>query len=413
MNVNSLIVNVNSGDPDRLTSFYRETVQLPPQEGMGPGAFQLGGENAVFIIDGHSEVSGKAKEPPRVLINFMVDSAADETARLEAAGVPVVRRLGVQDWGGIISTFTDPDGNYFQVMQFDPAARRRPVRRADRLFQVIQLLRRKRVATAATLARELEVSERTIYRDIRDLVLSGVPIEGEAGVGYMLRKGFDLPPLMFTEQEIEALVLGVRVVKSWGDAQLGRAASDALARVEAALPERLRTRLENTPLFAPGFRVSQTTMGTLSTFRAAIDERRKVRIAYTDPKESSTERAVRPLGLFFWGATWSVDGLVRTARRLPHVPAWTASRRRSRSMTASNRTGRRSLDAFFDMMRNEHGMEMRSRVSGKWKVESGKRPVRLRCVTPDTALSEGPPRAPGSCQAGVSSAAATVTSLLG
>jgi predicted enzyme related to lactoylglutathione lyase len=121
MQVSSLILNVNSGDPDRLTSFYRETVQLPPQEGMGPGAFQIGGENAVFVIDGHSEVSGKTKEAPRVLINFMVDSAADETARLEAAGVPCIRRLGVQDWGGIISTFTDPDGNYFQVMQFDPS----------------------------------------------------------------------------------------------------------------------------------------------------------------------------------------------------------------------------------------------------------------------------------------------------
>jgi predicted DNA-binding transcriptional regulator YafY len=231
------------------------------------------------------------------------------------------------------------------------------VRRADRLFQVIQLLRRKRVATAATLAEELEVSERTIYRDIRDLVLSGVPIEGEAGVGYMLRKGFDLPPLMFTEQEVEALVLGVRVVKSWGDAQLGRAASDALARVEAALPERLRTRLENTPLFAPGFRVSQTIMGTLSTFRAAIDERRKVWIAYTDPKESSTERAIRPLGLFFWGATWSVTGWCELRDdfrtfRLDRISTAKVLDDRFEPDSA------KSLDAFFDMMRNDHGVEM-------------------------------------------------------
>ncbi|MEX0750756.1 MAG: HTH domain-containing protein, partial [Dehalococcoidia bacterium] len=92
------------------------------------------------------------------------------------------------------------------------------MRRADRLFQIIQLLRRKRVLTAASLAGELEVSERTVYRDIRDLVSSGVPIEGEAGVGYMLRRGFDLPPLMFSEVEIEAMVLGARVVTSWGDA---------------------------------------------------------------------------------------------------------------------------------------------------------------------------------------------------
>ena len=81
------------------------------------------------------------------------------------------------------------------------------MRRADRLFQIIQLLRRHHVMTAANLARELEISERTVYRDIRDLVLSGVPIEGEAGVGYMMRRGFDLPPLMFSEQESEAMVL--------------------------------------------------------------------------------------------------------------------------------------------------------------------------------------------------------------
>lgn len=231
------------------------------------------------------------------------------------------------------------------------------MRRADRLFQVIQLMRRKRVVTAATLAAELEVSERTIYRDIRDLVLSGVPIEGEAGVGYMLRKGFDLPPLMFTEQEVEALVLGVRVVRSWGDAQLARAAGDALARVESALPERLRTRLENTPLFAPGFQVSQITLATLSTFRTAIDERRKVWISYTDPKESSTERAVRPLGLFFWGAKWSVAG-------------WCELRDDFRTFRLDRIVGLKtlddrfqpepgkSLDDYFQMMSSEHGLEM-------------------------------------------------------
>src|SRR5439155_4708255 len=96
-----------------------------------------------------------------------------------------------------------------------------PMRRADRLFQIIQLIRRHRVTTANDLARALEVSGRTVYRDIRDLVASGVPIDGEAGVGYMLRKGFDLPPLMFTEAEIEALVLGARVVTSWTDPALG------------------------------------------------------------------------------------------------------------------------------------------------------------------------------------------------
>src|SRR3954466_2243151 len=139
------------------------------------------------------------------------------------------------------------------------------MRRADRLFQVIQLLRRRNVATAAWLAEELEVSERTIFRDVRDLMLSGVPIEGEAGVGYILRRGFDLPPLMFTETEIEAMVLGARVVTSWGDAGLAKAAAEALARVESVLPDRLRAKLTGTPLFAPGFHVPQSVAARLTT----------------------------------------------------------------------------------------------------------------------------------------------------
>lgn len=180
------------------------------------------------------------------------------------------------------------------------------MRRADRLFQIIQLLRRKRVLTAAMLAEELEVSERTIYRDVRDLVVSGVPVEGEAGVGYMLRRGFDLPPLMFSEAEIEAMVLGARVVTSWGDPALAKAAGDALARVESALPDRLRDKLAGSRLYAPGFHVPQRTVETLASMRQSIDARRKVHLAYVDVDGAATERTVRPLGLFFWGATWSM-----------------------------------------------------------------------------------------------------------
>jgi len=90
------------------------------------------------------------------------------------------------------------------------------VRRADRLFRIVQILRTGRLVTARRLAERLEVAERTIYRDIRELSLSGVPIEGEAGVGYLLRSGFDIPPLMFTREEIEALVAGARMVSTWG-----------------------------------------------------------------------------------------------------------------------------------------------------------------------------------------------------
>ena len=180
------------------------------------------------------------------------------------------------------------------------------MRRADRLFRIIQLLRRRSVATAAWLAQELEVSERTVYRDIRDLSLSGVPIEGEAGVGYVLRRGFDLPPLMFSEAEIEAMVLGARVVASYSDPAMARAANEALARVEAVLPDRLKARLTSTPLFAPGFHVPSEVLGKLAALRGALEAHRKVRLAYTDAAGEPTDRTVRPLGLFFWGTTWSL-----------------------------------------------------------------------------------------------------------
>ena len=110
------------------------------------------------------------------------------------------------------------------------------MRRADRLFEIIQFMRRKELVRARDLSDELEVSERTIYRDIQDLICSGVPIEGEAGVGYVLKAGFDLPPLMFKEQEIEALVLGARIVESWADAELAAAASNVIAGPMRASP---------------------------------------------------------------------------------------------------------------------------------------------------------------------------------
>src|ERR1700757_3377351 len=117
------------------------------------------------------------------------------------------------------------------------------MRRADRLFRIVQRLRRRGVTTASELAEALGVSDRTIYRDVQDLVLSGVPVQGEAGVGYALPRSFDLPPLMFDEDEIEALVLGARIVESWADASLARAARNVLSKVEVVLPARLRDRI--------------------------------------------------------------------------------------------------------------------------------------------------------------------------
>lgn len=141
------------------------------------------------------------------------------------------------------------------------------MRRADRLFQIIQFLRRHNVATAARLAEELDVSERTIYRDVRDLLLAGVPIEGEAGVGYVMRRGFDLPPLMFTDAEIQAMVLGARTVRSWADPALARAAEEVIAKVEAVVPDRLKDRIASVPMFAPGFHVRPEVAAHLTLHR--------------------------------------------------------------------------------------------------------------------------------------------------
>ena len=125
------------------------------------------------------------------------------------------------------------------------------IRRADRLFEIIQVLRRKHRARAADLASHLGVSERSIYRDIRDLVARGVPIEGEAGVGYIMRPGFDLPPLMFNKTEIEALLMGARIVQSWADPELAASATTAMDKIRAVSPEHVKKQLDFVRLWAP------------------------------------------------------------------------------------------------------------------------------------------------------------------
>ena len=180
------------------------------------------------------------------------------------------------------------------------------MRRADRLFRIVQILRRRKLTTARFLADALAVSERTIYRDIADLSLSGVPVLGEAGVGYALTRGFDVPPLMFTLDEVEALLLGARLVMAWGDPELARAATEAAHKVEAVLPEALRQRVARQTLFAPDFHVPPASARWLTPLRHAIRDRQAVALAYRDTDDAPTERVVRPLGLFFWGDSWSL-----------------------------------------------------------------------------------------------------------
>ncbi|HEX9276700.1 MAG TPA: YafY family protein [Casimicrobiaceae bacterium] len=180
------------------------------------------------------------------------------------------------------------------------------MRRADRLFAIVQYLRGRRLTTAAQLAQWLEVSERTIYRDIADLAASGVPVDGEAGVGYRIRAGFDLPPLMFTFDELDALVIGARFVESWGGPALASGARSALAKIAAALPNDKRIALERTRLFAPGFFIDPKPGKRLDALRHAIVERRFTDLDYKDSGGQATQRRVRPLGLYFWGDAWTL-----------------------------------------------------------------------------------------------------------
>ncbi len=176
------------------------------------------------------------------------------------------------------------------------------MRRADRLFQIILYLRHRRVATARDLAAALQVSERTIYRDVQELSACGLPIEGEAGVGYRVRRGFDLPPLMFDREELQALRLGARMVRSWADPDLSQAAGNALRKIEAVLPEDLNDLGET--LFAPHLHPYPTA--SVGLLRRAATERRKTRFAYTKEDGTASNRIVWPLGLFYWGAVWTL-----------------------------------------------------------------------------------------------------------
>src|SRR5512145_3071887 len=147
------------------------------------------------------------------------------------------------------------------------------MRRADRLFRLVQHLRARRFATGDQIAEELGVSKRTIYRDVADLQGSGVPIRGEAGVGYRLERGYELAPLIFTSEELESLVLGARIVAAWGDGELAAAVGSAMTKVEAVLPEPLRRVVLETPLFAPELPGASAMAGELSVLRRAIAER--------------------------------------------------------------------------------------------------------------------------------------------
>jgi predicted DNA-binding transcriptional regulator YafY len=180
------------------------------------------------------------------------------------------------------------------------------MRRADRLFRIVQFLRLGRLLTARALAEKLEVSQRTIYRDVQDLQLSGTPIEGEAGVGYTIRRDFDLPPLMFTRSELTALVLGARLVRAWGGAENVIAATQALQRIEAVLPADLRSELDSILLYAPGHQMQQHLRELLDVLHQSCLTRRVITFDYAREDGERSSRSVRPLALVFWSGVWTL-----------------------------------------------------------------------------------------------------------
>jgi predicted DNA-binding transcriptional regulator YafY len=189
------------------------------------------------------------------------------------------------------------------------------MRRADRLFLIIHALRGRRTALPARrLAETLAVSLRTVYRDVADLQVSGVPIEGEAGVGYVLRKGSDIPPLMFNADELEALVVGTRFVRAFGGNRLTQAAQAALLKIEAVLPPELRARTRRSRIFAPtrGDRIEVT--GVIDDLHAAILAHRVLRLDYRDEGGRASERDIEPLCLAFWGGSWTLGAWCRLRR---------------------------------------------------------------------------------------------------
>ena len=210
-----------------------------------------------------------------------------------------------------------------------------------RLFRLMDALRARRLpVTAAQLAAQLSVSVRTVYRDVQTLVELGARIDGGAGVGYVLRAGFFLPPLMFGEDEIEALVLGARWVQGQGDAELARAAETVLAKIATASPKDLRDRMADTGLWAPRFKEPAQRVQGLSVIRAAIRRERKLGIRYTDAANVATERVIWPLALgFFEGARV--------------VAAWCELRSDFRHFRVDRIASLRALDAAFPRPRRE------------------------------------------------------------
>jgi predicted DNA-binding transcriptional regulator YafY len=229
------------------------------------------------------------------------------------------------------------------------------MRRADRLFQIIQILRRASgPITGAQIAGELEVSKRSVYRDIADLMAQRVPIRGEAGLGYVLDRDFDMPPLMLTPDELEAAALGAQWVAGRNDPVLAAAARDLIAKIAAVAPERLRPYLAEPTMGAAPSRDLQAGVLDMARTRAWIRAGRKMRLRYGDEQGRVSERVVWP----------AIIGYVETVRLLA---GWCELRQDFRRFRVD-----RILAA--DFLDERHGLrpaELRARWKRHMEAERG------------------------------------------
>lgn len=234
------------------------------------------------------------------------------------------------------------------------------MRRADRLLLIVQILRRQEGrVTADTIAEELEISVRTLYRDIVTLQSTGVPVRGEAGYGYVLEDGYDLPPLMFTIDELEAIMMGLRVVEKRGDEQLARSSRDVIGKIATVLPEDLKDRFLESPLVAPDavYLDPPPAHFDLQIIREAIRNQTKLDISYMDAKGDAGERIIWPITLAFFASS-----------RL--IVAWCEKRQAFRSFRVDRISRLVCLD--------ERYRENRNVLRKRWKQEQEAKLLQIR-----------------------------------
>lgn len=189
------------------------------------------------------------------------------------------------------------------------------MRRADRLVRIVHFIRgRRQAVTAAQIAKEFEICKRTVYRDIQDLMNAGTPISGEAGVGYIIDKRYYLPPVTFDADELEALGLGISMVRQWTDDRFAAKADSAFARIEAVLPTDLQGELAQITTYSVQMAPELPWTVSFSDLRESIRARRKVAITYRDELARETRRTLRPLALIFCSPVWLLASWCETRR---------------------------------------------------------------------------------------------------